>query len=280
MAAKKRVVLIGASGYVASQLAPQFRDRYDLVAVDITADTRSGDAVPGLHIADLLDADLDSHRELFRGADAIVHCGFRGSASASYGDDGKFDAEMDNVRMARNVFELAQMEGVSRVVVASSNHAADWYEPLVHSGQMDVVAPDTFPLSDNLYGWAKAVYEHLGFVYATGKLGPALEVVMVRIGAPRPILLERFVGRDPARYRRDLGAWISPRDMRQLFSKSIETPDIRDEHGVPFQVFYGVSGNARAFWSIVNARAVIGYAPEDDSEREYADDIASFLHAT
>ncbi len=280
MATKKRVVVVGAAGYIASQLVPQFRDKYDLVTVDITDGTRAGDTVPGLHIADLLDTDLESHRELFRGADAIVHCGFRGSASASYGDDGKFDAEMDNVRMARNVFELAQMEGVSRVVVASSNHAADWYEPLLHSGGMDVVAPDTFPLSDNLYGWAKAVYEHLGFVYATGKLGSTLEVVMVRIGAPRPILLERFVGGDPARYKRDLGAWISPRDMRQLFEKSIDTPDIRDEHGVPFQIFYGVSDNARGFWSIVNARAVIDYTPEDDSEREYAADIASFLHGS
>ena len=234
--------------------------------------------MPDVHIADLLGPDLEAHRELFRGADAIVHCGFRGSASARYGDDGKFDAEMDNVRMARNVFELAQMEGVSRVVVASSNHAADWYEPQLHSGRMDVVAPDTFPLSDNLYGWAKAVYEHLGFVYATGKLGSVLEVVMMRIGAPRPILLERFVGGDPVRYKRDLGAWISPRDMRQLFAKSIDTADIRNEHGVPFQIFYGVSDNARGFWSIVNARSVIGYEPEDDSEREYAADIASFLH--
>lgn len=279
MGAKKRVVVVGAAGYIASQLVTEFRDIYDLVLVDVRDTMRGGNLVPGVHIADLLGPDLEAHRELFRGADAIVHCGFRGSASARYGDDGKFDAEMDNVRMARNVFELAQMEGVSRVVVASSNHAADWYEPQLHSGRMDVVAPDTFPLSDNLYGWAKAVYEHLGFVYATGKLGSVLEVVMVRIGAPRPILLERFVGGDPARYKRDLGAWISPRDMRQLFAKSIETADIRTEHGVPFQIFYGVSDNARGFWSIVNARSVIGYEPEDDSEREYAADIASFLHA-
>ena len=36
--------------------------------------------------------------------------------------------------------------------------------------------------------------------------------------------------------------------------KSIETADIRNEHGIPFQVFYGVSDNARAFWNIVSAR--------------------------
>ena len=64
------------------------------------------------------------------------------------------------------------------------------------------------------------------------------------------------------------------RDLQQLYVKSIEAPDIRDEHGVPFQVFYGISDNSRAFWSIANARRVIGYAPEDDSEIRFARLIA------
>ena len=37
------------------------------------------------------------------------------------------------------------------------------------------------------------------------------------------------------------GAYLSARDCSQLFIKSIDTPDIRDEHGIPFQVFYGIS---------------------------------------
>ncbi|MEJ7838937.1 MAG: hypothetical protein WKF81_08980, partial [Thermomicrobiales bacterium] len=68
--------------------------------------------------------------------------------------------------------------------------------------------------------------------------------------------------------------YISERDLQQLFVKSIETPDIDDEFGVPFHVFYGVSNNARTFWSITNARKVIGYTPEDNSEITFADDIA------
>ena len=59
--------------------------------------------------------------------------------------------------------------------------------------------------------------------------------------------------------------------------KSIDTPAIENEHGVPFQIFYGVSNNARAFWSIANARKVIGYAPQDDSEVAFADDIRRVL---
>jgi hypothetical protein len=40
---------------------------------------------------------------------------------------------------------------------------------------------------------------------------------------------------------------------------------------------YGISNNTRAFWSLSNAREVLGYAPEDDSEVKYADDIRGFL---
>lgn len=67
------------------------------------------------------------------------------------------------------------------------------------------------------------------------------------------------------------------RDQQQLFYRSVETPGIEDEHGVPFHIFYGVSNNARTFWSITNARRVIGYTPVDDSEVRFAADIARLL---
>jgi uronate dehydrogenase/NAD+ dependent glucose-6-phosphate dehydrogenase len=101
-------------------------------------------------------------------------------------------------------------------------------------------------------------------------------VVQIRIGAPREISAEAHEGK-PAQYKRNLGAFISPRDIQQLFVRSIETESIEDEHGVPFQVFYGISGNTRAFWSLTNARRVIGYNPEDDSETRYAADIHRLL---
>jgi uronate dehydrogenase/NAD+ dependent glucose-6-phosphate dehydrogenase len=174
--------------------------------------------------------------------------------------------------MAFNVLRLAMEEGVRRVVITSSNHAADWYETKLHDGRLDMVGPDSYPLSDNFYGWAKATYEHLGFLFAAGRLGRVLENVQVRVGAPRPIVAGDFHG-DETSYKRNLGAYISERDMQQLYTKSIEAEDIRNADGIPFQIFYGVSNNTRAFWSIANARSVIGYAPEDDSEQVFAKDI-------
>jgi NAD+ dependent glucose-6-phosphate dehydrogenase len=32
--------------------------------------------------------------------------------------------------------------------------------------------------------------------------------------------------------------------------KSIEVEKIETQHGIPFQIFYGISDNTRKFWSI------------------------------
>jgi hypothetical protein len=174
------------------------------------------------------------------------------------------------------VYRFALEANVGRVVIASSNHAADWYEQILHTNALEGIGPNDLPKSDNYYGWAKIAYEALGFTYASGAFGRKLGVVQVRIGAPREIDAALFED-NPATYKRDLGAYISSRDLQQLFVRSIETQTIDDEWGVPFQIFYGVSANTRAFWSIANARRLIGYDPEDDSEIRYAADINRLL---
>lgn len=272
-----RVLVTGAAGYVASQMLPTLRERYDLRLVDVREVNRNGEPVPGLQLADLTDPDLEANRGLFRNLDAVIHLGYvrPRPGEDSFARD-SFYSELKTVEMAHTIYQLSQEEGVRRVVMASSNHAADWYEGLIHARKKDVVDPWERAVSDNFYGWAKEAYEHLGFVYAAGRVGRALEVVQLRIGAPREIVAADF--RDnPVGYHRDLGAYLSPRDLTQLVVKSLETEDIRDRHGIPFQIFYGISDNTRKFWSIANAREVIGYAPADDSEVTYADDIRRLL---
>ena len=100
---------------------------------------------------------------------------------------------------------------------------------------------------------------------------------MVRIGAPRDIQTEMYKGKSAA-YKRDLGAYISPRDITQLFHKAMETPNIENEYGVPWQVVYGISNNTRAFWSLTSARKVLGYEPEDDSEITFRSGINEILN--
>jgi nucleoside-diphosphate-sugar epimerase len=293
MTDKRRVLVTGASGEIASQILPEFRRRHELVLLDVRATDRQARSVAGVKLADLTDPDRRRYQHHFEGVDTVVHLGYKHPGSADWGADlppvERFEGELVNVRMAQNVYRCALDEGVRRVVMASSNHAADWYEHrLIHSQQREMVYPSDLPLSDNLYGWAKAAYELLGFVYASGELGRRLEVVQVRIGAPRDVsgrhyegaLAEQHVGSDGsglANFKRDLGAWISPRDLAQLFWRAVEATDIADAHEVPWLVVYGISGNTRAFWSLENARRLLGYAPEDDSEVTYADDVRRLL---
>ncbi len=286
-----KVLMTGATGYIASQLLPTFQEDYEMVLVDVKTENREGERVDGVQIANLIDTDRSKYAGLFEGVDAVVHLGHKRRTGEPL--DHFFD-ERDNVTMAYNVLRCAYDAGVPRIAIASSNHAADWYEHnLIHARKMESLDPYRLPLSDNFYGWAKATYEHLGFLFANGlggfsddsgreahtsnlASGRKMGVVMVRIGAPRDLDLATYEG-TPDNYKRDLGAYISPRDITQLFQKAIEAPNIENEHGVPWQVVYGISNNTRAFWSLASARDALGYAPEDDSEVKYRKEIQSFL---
>lgn len=283
--AKRKVLVIGACGTIASVLLPALRERYELRLLDVKTTDKQGNEVEGVQIADILNTDRNTYRHHFRDVDAIIHLGFVAAEDRSHPEQ-NFWAEYANVQMAFNVYQTALEENVRRVVVASSNHAADYYEPLILEHKFDFVSPDMKALSDNYYGWAKEVYEHLGFVFAVGRMNgidgqpKSLENVQVRIGGPRETDLDHCEPGDLVRVRRALAVYISQRDMSQLFIKSIEVEDIRDEFGVPFQIFYGISANSHAFWSIDNARKLIGYAPEDNSELRFADKIAEHIRAS
>jgi UDP-glucose 4-epimerase len=283
--AKKRVVVTGAAGYVAQRMLPELRERWDLVLLDVRPTTRDGKPVPGLIVADLTKPDRNAYRQHFRGADAVIHCGFVSAPNLDAttwqdNSDAKFWAEHTNVALSYNVCRVALEEGVRRVVVCSSNHAADYYERLVWDGRLDMVTPEMPPRSDNWYGWAKAAYELLGFVFATGKVdGRKLEIVQWRIGGPRDDDVDHVKPGDVKVMHRALGAYLSKRDQVQQAVRMVETEDIRDEHGVPFLIVYGISGNTHRFWSIASARIKLGYAPEDDSQVNFADKIAAIARA-
>jgi hypothetical protein len=256
-------------------------ERWEVVPIDVLPTTREGRAVPGIVVADLTKPDRDEYRRHFRGADAVIHCGYvrapgLDATTWQNNSDAKFWAEHQNVALAYNVYRTALEEGVRRVVVASSNHASDYYERLVWADKLDMVTPELPPRSDNWYGWAKAAYELLGFVFATGQVdGRKLEVVQWRIGGPRDDDIDHVKPGDIKGMHRALGAYLSARDQAQQAIRMVETEDIADEHGVPFLIVYGISGNTHRFWSLANAREKIGYTPEDDSQVNFADKIAA-----
>ena len=228
---KRSVLLTGATGYVAGLLLPALRERYDVHLTDIRSTDREGQPVDGVIVADLLGAPAAELAPLLAGVDTIVHCAYHRPAGDTV--QSQYDGERRNVDLMQRVYQLALDHGVRRVVAASTNQAAKWYEQPYYAGLRDRVSPEDYPRPDNLYGWAKAAYETLGFVYACGSLGRKLEIVLLRIVAPREIDARAFAERPLAHYLRDIAGYISQRDLQQLFCKSIDAPDIADEHGCP-----------------------------------------------
>ena len=273
--AKRKVLITGGTGYVAGRMLPALRERYDLTILDVKTSNREGEEVEGAVIADLANRDRDAYREHFSGQDAIIHCGFMRAKDPA----DRFFSEMNNIDMAHNVYQTCVEENVRRAVIISSNHAADYYENLIWAGKQEFVTPEMYPLSDAYYGWAKAQYELLGFTFATGFMndGKRQENVQIRIGGPRETDMDRAKASELKRMHRGLGAYLSIRDQVQLIVKSIETENIENEHGIPFQIFYGISGNSHNFWTLSNARKKIGYEPEDNSQVKFAEPLSKVL---
>jgi hypothetical protein len=271
----KKVLVTGATGTIAGKLLPELRKIYNLVLLDKKDTLPSGEKVDDVIITDLLNRDRDTYRKHFRGVDAIIHAGFVKTQDPKQ----RFWAELDNVVMAYNVYQTCVEEGVPRAVIISSNHAADFYEPFILDGKMLSISPETPAYSDNFYGWAKVAYEALGLVFAVGKIndGKQLPNVQFRIGAPRETDLESCKEGDRRKLHRDLGAYLSLRDEVQVIQKSIETENIDNQYGIPFQIFYGVSGNTLNFWDIGNAKKVIGYEPQDDALARFSDHVVRVL---
>ena len=289
-----KVLVTGAAGHMATLAMPGLQGRHMLRLADVR---RPGHSPTGatFHAMSLLDASDAEMAELFAGVEAVVHSAYVPSAerdvySLRPPQVDRFEAELDNIRMAQRVYRCALESGVKRVVVVSSNHAADWYEhSQVHRLAREMVYPTQLPLSDNFYGWSKAACELLAYPYACGTFGRPIEAVMLRIGSPYPIDISHFEPgapapqsglprpAGPAAFKRALGAYLSERDCATLFRCALEAPLVRPDDAVPWVVAYGISGNTRAFWSLESARRVLGYMPEDDSEVIYADAVHRLL---
>ncbi len=240
--AKKRLCITGINGRIGSILSCGLADNYEILGLDC-----NGPFSPGVLKADI--SDYDQVATALRKTapfDFLIHL------AADPDEMGAWDSILpNNIVGTRNVFEAARQFGVRRIVFASSNHVTGAYEgclPVRHPPDKkaisvrDPVRPDGYYGVSKVFGEALASYFHSRWDMA---------FICLRIGA---VLQDDVPGPDP-RLRK---VWLSHRDLVQLVHKGLEA-------NVGFGIYYGVSGNRKAFWDISNARDELGYHPVDDA---------------
>jgi nucleoside-diphosphate-sugar epimerase len=259
LANETRVLITGAAGRIGRTVAHALRERYPLRLLyhrsvpdehaAALARSREGgqpvavdDGRVEVMAADV--ADLEAMVRASQGVSSVVHMAADPRVQAPWPD-----ILNANIVGTYNAYEAAHRAGARKLVFASSNHATGYYEK-----EGVFTTPEMPVRPDSYYGVSKVFGEALGRYYADEH---GLAAVCLRIGSFQP----------QPRGERQLATWISYRDMAQLVWRALEA-DVR------FGVYYGISGNTRAYWDIANARAELGYAPEDDAETYAAQVLA------
>jgi len=284
----KKVLITGANGYVASRIIPHLEKKFDLTLVDIDFNKDFESSTIKLNLSESSVSDIE---KIVKGHNSIIHLAYIRPDKERDPDNldneiDSFEQENKNVIMANKIYRAAYKNNVERIIVASSNHAADWYEHNeIHEKKLDMVNTKMIPYSDNFYGWAKASYELLSVPYASGKFGRKMEFIHVRIGFPREIdetiqnnkFISNNNGTGIQNIKRHLGAYISQRDLSDLFDKGLSIEKVKGNlNDVPFLVVYGVSDNTRRFWSLESARKFLNFYPKDDSEKKFNSFIKNY----
>ncbi|WP_188283532.1 NAD-dependent epimerase/dehydratase family protein [Streptomyces sp. CBMA29] len=257
MVTAQRILVTGAAGRIGRALRPRMaRPGRTLRLLDIA---EIEPPAPGEDVETVRASftDPDAMDAACQGVDAVLHLG--GLAGEAPWER----IQEINIDGTRRVLEAARRQGVPRVVLASSIHAAgfrtrDDAVPVREDGaaagtpaaERAELPADIAPRPDTYYGAGKAAVEALGALYRS-RFG--IDVTCLRIGAfrPRPLAPE------------DLAAWLSPDDAARLMEACLRAEP------AGFRMLWGISRNTRRWWSLSEGEA-IGYHPRDDAEEHLA----------
>jgi uronate dehydrogenase len=231
-----KVAITGGSGIIGQHLRQAFQGKYTVTNIDRIEPTEN---FANEHFCEVDLADLQSIIDSTHGIDCIVHLGANPKVDAAMPD-----LVNSNIVGTYNVFEAARLNKIPRVIFASTFHVTGGYPT------SSFIEPDMPVHPDSIYACSKVFGEAIARFYSTHH---QISSICVRIGSFQQ---NQVVSRED----RFQFTWFSPADCVQLFIKCIETPTI------PFAIFYGVSNNAKAHWSIKNAKDLLHYDPQDRAE--------------
>jgi NAD(P)-dependent dehydrogenase (short-subunit alcohol dehydrogenase family) len=237
--ARRRVLVTGAAGNIGAYFARHAHQRYTLRLMVRAGDERAAQLAAFGEVVESDLADLQRMKTLCADVDTVLHLAGDPDPSATW--HSLLDA---NIVGCYHTFVAAKAAGCRRVVYASSIHAVSGYPADVQVKTSDPVNPG------DLYGVTKCFGEALGRYMAEQE---GVSVVAIRIGAFQPHEAAENEGSVGM-----LDAWVSQRDLQQLIERCIDADEVR------FALVNGISDNRFKRLDISDARALFGYAPQDD----------------
>ena len=242
---RRRVLVTGAAGRIGSYFAANAREKYALRLM-VRGDEDGLEAIRPLgEVVEADLADLERLKELCAGMDTVVHLAGDPAPSALWKD-----LLPANIIGTYHVFAAAKSQGVRRVIYASSIHAVSGYPEDVQVKTGEPVNPG------DLYGVSKCFGEALCRYMAEQE---GVSAIALRIGAFQPL--------DAAQDEEGIGmldSFVSHRDLDQLINRCIDVENLQ------FAVLHGLSDNRFKRLDISDARALVGYKPQDDAVAENA----------
>ena len=233
----KRLLITGAGGKLGSMLRGRLGHVAQAIRLSDVVDL--GSASPHEELVSCALEDEQAVHDLVKGCDGIVHLGGVSVERA-------FDPiEAANLRGVYNLYEAARLNGMPRILFASSNHTIGYYP------QGEQLAPETPFLPDGLYGVSKIFGEAMASLYHS-KFGQ--ETAIVRIGSCEE---------KPSNWRM-LSTWLSHGDFVSLIEATFRVPKL----GCP--VIWGVSANDDSWWDNSHVD-FLGWQRRDNAARYLAE---------
>ncbi len=229
---KPLLLLTGGTGTVGRLLLHALRNSYRLrLAADAAPQPGIADACDELLVGDLRGAAFA--RRCVEGSDVVIHLAANASPAAS------LEEAMGNVGMAANLFDAAAVSGVGRLVVASSVHASG----LDYRDGVEGISPLAAARPCCPYGVGKVAVEALARLHQAASGGA---VSCLRLGLVGWPLVERQYAL----------TWLSSGDLVRLVAAALD-------RGPGFGIYNAVSADSATRWDLGNARADLGWVPQD-----------------
>lgn len=235
----QRILITGAAGAIGTHQRHRLRRPDRVLRLLDVAPLPPAEPDEAVELVTASVTDAAAMAEACRDVDALIHLG--GCSRENVWPE----ILATNIDGTHTVLEAARAAGVTRIVLASSNHAVGFRATTAIDGGLPA---DSTPRPDTYYGVSKAVVEALGSLYAS-RFG--MDVICVRIGN---------CFEQPPEDLRGLAMWLSPDDCTRLLEACLAAPS------PGYRIVWGVSDNTRRVVSLREA-AALGYRPADDSEQ-------------